>query len=50
MEIVAVISMFGFLNRFNDTLANDLEDDAIAFARDHLASAGWEIGKHAAAD
>lgn len=50
VEIVAVISMFGFLNRFNDTLANDLEDDAIAFARDHLASAGWEIGKHAAAD
>ena len=50
VEIVAVISMFGFLNRFNDTLANDLEDDAIAFAGDHLASAGWEIGKHAAAD
>ena len=50
VEIVAVVSMFGFLNRFNDTLANDLEDDAIAFASDHLASAGWEIGKHAAAD
>lgn len=50
VEIVAVVSMFGFLNRFNDTLANDLEDDAIAFAGDHLASAGWEIGKHAAAD
>ena len=50
VEIVTVVSMFGFLNRFNDTLANDLEDDAIAFAGDHLASAGWEIGKHAAAD
>lgn len=50
VEIVAVVSMFGFLNRFSDTLANDLEDDAIAFAGDHLASAGWEIGKHAAAD
>ena len=50
VEIVAVVSMFGFLNRFNDTLANDLEDDAIAFASDHLTSAGWEIGKHAAAD
>ena len=50
VEIVAVISMFGFLNRFNDTLANALEDDAISFASDHLAEAGWQIGKHAAAD
>lgn len=50
VEIVAVVSMFGFLNRFNDTLANDLEEDAIAFAGDHLAAAGWQIGKHAAAD
>lgn len=50
VEIVAVVSMFGFLNRFNDTLANDLEEDAIAFAGEHLAAAGWEIGKHAAAD
>lgn len=50
VEIVAVVSMFGFLNRFNDTLANDLEEDAIAFADEHLAAAGWEIGKHAAAD
>ena len=50
VEIVSVISIFGFLNRFNDTLANDLEDDAIAFAADHLAPAGWQIGNHAAAD
>ena len=50
VEIVAAVSMFGFLNRFNDTLANDLEEDAIAFADEHLAAAGWQIGKHAAAD
>lgn len=50
VEIVAVVSMFGFLNRFNDTLANDLEEDAISFADEHLAASGWEIGKHAAAD
>ena len=49
VEIVSVISIFGFLNRFNDTLANALEEDAIAFAADHLAPAGWQIGKHAAA-
>lgn len=50
VEIVSVISMFGFLNRFNDTLANALEDDAINFANTHLTEAGWQIGKHAAAD
>ena len=50
VEIVSVISMFGFLNRFNDTLANNLEEDAIAFAGEHLSESGWQIGKHAAAD
>ena len=49
VEIVSVISMFGWLNRFNDTLANELEDDAVAFAGEHLAEAGWEVGKHAIA-
>ncbi len=49
VEIVCVISMFGWLNRFNDTLANELEEDAVAFAGEHLAHAGWEVGKHALA-
>ena len=49
VEIVSVISMFGWLNRFNDTLANELEDDAVAFASEHLTEAGWEVGKHAIA-
>lgn len=31
-EIVAVISLFGFLNRWNDTMAMPLEDQATAFA------------------
>ncbi len=46
VEIVSVISMFGFLNRFNDTLANELEPDAVEFSDAHLAQAGWSIGKH----
>ena len=46
MEIVSVISMFGFLNRFNDTLANELELDAVEFSDAHLAQAGWTVGKH----
>ena len=48
VEIVGVIALFGFLNRFNDTLANALEEDAIRFAGEHLAQGGWELGKHGA--
>lgn len=46
VEIVSVISMFGFLNRFNDTLANELEPDAIEFSDAHLAQSGWTVGNH----
>ncbi len=46
VEIVCVISMFGFLNRFNDTLANELEPDAVEFSDAHLVQAGWSVGKH----
>ena len=45
-EIVAVISMFGFLNRWNDTLATFLEDDPRGFADAHLAKNGWTVGVH----
>jgi uncharacterized peroxidase-related enzyme len=46
VEIVAVISMFGFLNRWNDTLATALEEEPIAFAEKNLAAQGWAVGKH----
>jgi uncharacterized peroxidase-related enzyme len=45
-EIVGVIAMFGFLNRWNDTLATFLEDDPRGFAQAHLAGKGWVIGEH----
>lgn len=45
-EITAVIAFFGFLNRWNDTLATPLEDAPRAFASDNLADAGWTVGKH----
>ena len=32
VEIVAIISVFGFLNRWNSTLSTDLEDIPAAFA------------------
>ncbi|MEM7688876.1 MAG: carboxymuconolactone decarboxylase family protein [Pseudomonadota bacterium] len=46
VEIMAVISMFGFLNRWNDTLATSLEDIPTAFATQELASKGWDKGAH----
>ena len=46
IEVVAVISLFGFLNRWNDTMATTLENFAESFAADQLASQGWDAGKH----
>jgi hypothetical protein len=46
VEIVGVIAMFGFLNRWNDTLATPLEDEPVATAEKYLASNGWCVAKH----
>ena len=44
--IVAVCALFGFLNRWNDTMATTLEDVPRRTAERVLAGQGWEIGKH----
>lgn len=49
VEILAIISVFGFLNRWNDTLATPLEDGPKDLGEKHLSGWGWEAGKHAAA-
>jgi len=46
VEIVGVIALFGFLNRWNDTLATTLEDSPLAFAQAQLSPRGWSVGKH----
>ncbi len=48
VEIVAVICLFGWLNRFNDTMATELEQKPRAFAEEVLTATGWTAGKHAA--
>jgi uncharacterized peroxidase-related enzyme len=48
IEIVGVIALFGFLNRWNDTLATPLEDEPIAVGEKYLAPHGWTAGKHCA--
>ena len=46
VEIVAVISVFGFLNRWNDTMGTPLEDEPIEVGEKFLAGRGWTVGKH----
>jgi uncharacterized peroxidase-related enzyme len=47
VEILAVVGLFGFLNRWNDTMATDLETVPLAFASQRYGGR-WEPGKHAA--
>lgn len=47
VDIVAVIALFGFLNRFNDTMATELESSPLAVGKHFLATRGWTPGKHA---
>jgi len=47
VEIVASIALFGFLNRWNDTMATELEELPAEVAKDTIGdSFGWEAGKH----
>ena len=49
VEIVASIALFGYLNRWNDSMATELEDVAANVAVETLGdSFGWEAGKHGA--
>jgi uncharacterized peroxidase-related enzyme len=46
VEIVATIAIFGFLNRWNDTMGTPLEDKAMAAGEKFLGRGGWTPGKH----
>jgi uncharacterized peroxidase-related enzyme len=48
VEILAVVGLFGFLNRWNDSMATDLEAAPLAFASGRYGER-WEPGKHAGA-
>ncbi|MBU1359719.1 MAG: carboxymuconolactone decarboxylase family protein [Gammaproteobacteria bacterium] len=48
VEIVAAISLFGYLNRWNDTMATSLEQLPAQLAGRALGAAGWDAGKHTA--
>jgi len=46
VELVATIALFGYLNRWNDTLATELEERPARVAERTLGDGGWQAGKH----
>ena len=46
VEIVATIALFGYLNRWNDTMATTLEPRAVEVAGRAIGAVGWRAGKH----
>jgi alkylhydroperoxidase family enzyme len=46
VEILGVVSMFGFMNRWNDSMATPLEEEPEEVGEKHLAARGWSAGKH----
>lgn len=46
VEIVGSVALFGYLNRWNDTMATDLEDYPKSVAEKIIGSVGWDAGKH----
>ncbi|MBF2761554.1 MAG: carboxymuconolactone decarboxylase family protein [Ectothiorhodospiraceae bacterium AqS1] len=47
VEITAVIALFGYLNRWNDSMGTALEELPIGAGEKYLArDTGWEVGKH----
>ncbi len=45
-EILGVVALFAFLNRWNDTMATPLEASPAAVATQALGDQGWTAGKH----
>ncbi|MEE8118338.1 MAG: carboxymuconolactone decarboxylase family protein [Gammaproteobacteria bacterium] len=46
VELLGVIALFGYLNRWNDSMATTLEEGAELSGTQWLAKEGWSRGKH----
>ncbi len=47
VEIMGVVALFGFLNRWNDSMGSALEDLPISKGEARLVdTTGWSVGKH----
>jgi len=50
IEILAVNSLAGWLNQWNDSIGTVTDQESVDFAKINLAVVGWDIGKHAGED
>lgn len=46
VEMLGVISLFGYLNRWNDSMGTTIETPAVESGEQFLGKYGWEKGKH----
>ncbi len=46
VEILGVVALFGFLNRWNDSMATSIEPGAADMGERQLGQRGWNRGKH----
>lgn len=46
VEILGVVALFGYLNRWNDSMGTQLEDPAAEDGNKYLGVKGWNRGKH----
>ena len=46
VELVASVALFGYLNRWNDSMATELEEPPAKVARNTIGASGWQPGKH----
>ena len=46
VELMGVIALFGYLNRWNDSMGTSIEEGAEDSGRRWLAGRGWDPGKH----
>tara|TARA_R110002167_G_scaffold158880_6_gene354239 strand:- start:5658 stop:6260 length:603 start_codon:yes stop_codon:yes gene_type:complete len=46
VEMLGVISLFGYLNRWNDSMGTSIEEGAVESGESYLGKHGWEKGKH----
>lgn len=46
VEMLAAVCLYGFLNRWNDSLATELEDEPRALGERLLARGGWTGSRH----
>lgn len=46
VEILGVVALFGYLNRWNDSMGTQLEEPAADDGNKYLGQKGWNRGKH----